>query len=58
MVTLGILGLAGIERWQQSTVVLIGRTLSYSSIAAPVVGLILGLYGKLPGTKICHNYDA
>ena len=42
---------AGFANWKHSTVVLIGRFLYYLFFAVPLLGLILGLRGVLPGTK-------
>jgi uncharacterized membrane protein YtjA (UPF0391 family) len=46
-----ILGFAGIASWKESTVVFIGRTLSFLFFVMPVVGLVLGLVDLLPGTR-------
>lgn len=51
MLIFAILGFAGIASWNQSTVVLIGRCLSLLLFAMPLLGLILGLRGRLPGTR-------
>ena len=51
MVLFAILGFAGIASRKQPTAVLIGRCLSYFSFTMPVIGLILGLRGLLPGTR-------
>lgn len=51
MVAYAVLGFAGIASWRPSIVVIIGRSLSFMLFAMPVLGLILGLRGTLPGTK-------
>ena len=51
MVIYAILGLAGVASWKPSTVVFIGRGLSFLFFGMPVLGLILGLRGVLPGTR-------
>ncbi len=50
MVGFGLLGLAGLAAWKGSTVVFIGKTWSLVLFAMPVLGLILSLFGVLPGT--------
>ena len=54
-----LLGFAGVPSWNQSTVVLIGRCWSVAFFGVPVVGFVLGVVGKLPGTRrtkpeTCH----
>ena len=51
MLCFGLLGFAGIASWKPSIVVLIGRTWSILAVAVPLLGLALGLLGKLPGTR-------
>ena len=51
MVGFGVLGLAGAASWKESTTVLIGRTWSFVFFAMPVFGLVLSLFGVLPGTR-------
>ena len=51
MVIYAILGFAGIASWKESTVVLIGVSLSLLFFAMPILGLVFGLCGALPGTK-------
>ncbi len=51
MVSYAILGLAGINSWEPSTVFVIGRCMFFLCLAAPAVGFILGLAGILPGAR-------
>ena len=51
VVTYAVLAAIGFTSWKQSTVVLIGRSLYYLFFAMPLLGLILGLRGVLPGTR-------
>ena len=46
-----LLGRAGAESWNQDTIVKIGVSWSVIFFGMPVLGLVLGLLGKLPGTK-------
>ena len=46
-----LLGRAGAESWSQATIVKLGMSWSVIFFGMPVLGLILGLLGKLPGTK-------
>jgi len=45
-----LLGFVGMATWKEATVVLVGRGWSAIAFGVPVVGLLLGLLGKLPGT--------
>ena len=51
MLIYALLGFAGIASWKHSTVVLIGRGLSLLLFGMPLVALVLGLRGLLPGTR-------
>jgi len=51
MLALGIVGLAGMASLGQTTVVFIGRCWSLFLFGMPVLGVILGLRGLLPGTR-------
>ena len=46
-----LLGHVKMESWSQSAVVRLGMGWSVIFFGVPTVGLILGLLGKLPGTK-------
>lgn len=47
----GLLGLAGVESWDASWLLAIGFTWSWIFIGMPILGLVLALLGKLPGTR-------
>ena len=51
MIGFAVLGFAGMASWKESTVVLIGRSWSFVFFTMPVLGLILSLFGVLPGTR-------
>jgi hypothetical protein len=56
MMTWDWLGRSGIATvWTDSTVNLIRGMVSCTYFAMPLLGLILGLFGKLPGTKFSQN---
>ena len=58
MVSFGLFSFAGIESWKQSTIVFFGRSWSVMIFGVPVLGLVLGLFGKLPGTKRIRLVDS
>jgi hypothetical protein len=41
--------------WTQSTVDLIQQISLWTYFATPVIGMILGLFGKLPGTRLAKH---
>lgn len=51
MVGFSVLGHFRMETWNQSTVVRVGESWAIIFFGMPVVGFILGLFDKLPGTK-------
>ena len=55
MVGFAVLGGAGLASWRESVVVLIGSTWSFVFFLMPVLGLVLSLFGVLPGT--CRKRD-
>jgi hypothetical protein len=50
MLSFGLLGIAGMASWRESRILVIGRSWSVILFGMPVLGLILGLLGKLQGT--------
>jgi hypothetical protein len=55
MLSFGLLGSAGMASWRESTILVIGRSWSVIFFGMPVLGLVLGLLGKLPGTTRTKN---
>lgn len=44
-------GFAGVVTWRESSVVLLGMTWSFVFFCVPILALMLGLLGRLPGTR-------
>ena len=51
VVGFALLGFSGTASWREATVVFIGRSWSVLFFGMPVLGLVLGSFGKLPGTR-------
>jgi len=43
--------------WTESTVDLIQQICLWTYFAMPLIGIILGLFGKLPGTELAKHYS-